>query len=273
MKTFSVDLKDLYNVSGGKLTAYIAESPFDDIKDDYKRPAVIVVPGGGYYFVSKREAEPVGSYFTYAGFQVFILDYLCNPDGARYPEQLYELACAVDYVKKNASDLLVDANNLFAVGFSAGGHLVADLSVEYEKAQKDLGLADCKPTAVGLSYAVISPEYKHTDSFKNLLEDFNDNEKQKLLESLRLDKKVNAQTPPTFIWTTAEDNCVPPQNSLRYAEALSLNGVPFELHVYPHGWHGLSNCIDEVNPAKPSFLRKNSQWMSDCADFFHDFSK
>lgn len=271
MKTFTVNLNELYNVKGGALTAYITESTSDQPSPDFKRPAVIIVPGGAYWMVSKREAEPVGSYFIYAGFQVFILNYLCAPDGVKYPEQLHELAAALDYVKKNADALAVEKNKVFAVGFSAGGHLVANLSVNYLKAQKDMGIVDCKPTATGLCYPVISPEYKHTASFDNLLKGYNDDEKKLLIPEVSLDKMVTANTSPAFLWTTAEDDGVPPINALRYAEALSNCGVPFELHVYPHGWHGLSNCDEEVNPSKPAFLKKNSQWISDCANFFKEF--
>lgn len=271
MKTFTVNLKELYNVKGGKVTAYITEAPFDQPDPDFRRPAVIVVPGGGYNMVSKREGEPTGNYFTYVGYQVFVLEYLCRPDGVKYPEQLYELAAAVDYVKKNADEFLVKKDKVFAVGFSAGGHLVANLAVNYKKAQKDLGLSDCTLTATGLSYPVISPEYRHKDSFDCLLNGYTDDEKKGLYDELCLDKLVTENTPPSFLWTTSEDNDVPPVNALKYAEALAEHNIKFELHVYPHGWHGLANCSEEINPAKPSFLKKNSQWISDCADFFKEF--
>lgn len=266
MRNFTVELKSLYNLSGGRLNAYISDPPFDNPVENYKRPAVIVVAGGGYYFVSKREQEPVGNYFLYQGYQVFILDYTCAPDGVKYPEQLYELGASVDYIRKNAAELLVDPEKIFCVGFSAGGHLVCDLSVEYEKVDAELAV-DSKPTAVGLCYPVITPDGGHMDSFDNLLKGYDENEKAELLESMKLDKRVTKNTPPAFIWATAKDNCVPPVNSLAYAQALSQNGVNFELHIYPNGTHGLSSCTEVIN-APSSFLAKNGTWIKDCGEFF-----
>ncbi len=269
MRTFSVELKKLYNLAGGTLNAYVSGPPFDDPVENYKRPAVIIVAGGGYYFVSKREQEPVGNYFLYLGYQVFTLDYLCAPDGVKYPEQLYELSASVDYIRKNADSLNVDKDKIFCVGFSAGGHLVCDLAVEYEKVENELGI-NCKPTAVGLCYPVITPEGGHTDTFNNLLKGYDDAKKAEILSKMRLNKLVNKDTPPAFIWATASDDCVPPVNSLMYAQALSLNGVKFELHIYPTGKHGLSSCTEVVNPPYP-YLNKNSVWLKDCEEFFRSF--
>lgn len=266
MNTATINLKDFYNVKGGVLNATYMDSPWDDPKAPFIRPAVIVVPGGAYWMVSVREGEPIANYYMYAGFQVFVLHYLCAPDNISYPEQLYELASAVDYVKKNAEKFHVDPDKVFCVGGSAGGHLTANLAVEYQKADKDLG-TDSKPTAVCLCYPVISADCGHVDSYNNLLTTYDEKEKQKLTKHLSLDKLVTPLTPPCFIWTTAEDDCVPPLNSLVFATALSLNKVKFELHVYPSGHHGTSSCSTEINAYKP-FLKKNSQWLNDSADFF-----
>lgn len=266
MNTLNVELKDLYNVQGGTLSAIYMDTPLDDSSIPFSRPAVVVVPGGAYWMVSKREAEPVATYFLHKGFQVFCLNYLCKPDGVKYPEQLYELAASVDFVRKNADKFHVNPEKIFCVGFSAGGHLTANLAVEYQKANKALSV-NCKPTAVGLCYPVISADGGHVDSFNNLLNGYSESEKATLIENLKLDKRVDKDTPPAFIWTTSADNCVPSVNSLMYAQALALNNIKYELHVYPDGHHGLSTCSEEVNAPAP-FLKKNSQWLTDCADFF-----
>ncbi len=266
MNTATINLNDFYDLKGGTLSATYMDNPWDNKSTPFIRPAVIIVPGGAYWMVSVREAEPIGNYFMYAGFQVFILNYLCARDNIGYPEQLYELASAVDYVKKNAEKFRVDPNKVFCVGSSAGGHLTANLAVEYQKADKELGI-DSKPAGVCLSYPVISASCGHVDTFNNLLNIYGEEEKQELIKHLSLEKLVTPSTPPCFIWTTAKDDYVPAVNSLIFATALSNNKVDFELHVYPEGHHGTSSCSTEINAFKP-FLKKNSQWLSDCADFF-----
>lgn len=267
MNVTKINLKELYDLKGGTLTAQCIDNPWDDTSTPFTRPAVIVVPGGGYWMVSRREAEPVGNYFLYAGFQVFILNYLCASDSVSYPEQLYELSASVDYVRKNAEKFHVDPERIYCVGFSAGGHLVGNLAVEYQNTDTVLG-TDSRPKAICLSYPVISADYGHVDSFNNLLQGYNEADKAKLTESLKLDKRVTATTPPCFIWTTAEDDCVPPINAINFAGALANNNVKFELHVYPQGWHGTSVSTEEINRSG-SFLKKNSRWIKDCADFFN----
>ena len=95
MQVEKIYLNELYHIQGGEVEALVGSEPFDQHREEWKRPALIVVPGGGYGMVSKREAEPVAFRFLAKGFQVFILDYLCAPT-AGYPEQLLELACTVD---------------------------------------------------------------------------------------------------------------------------------------------------------------------------------
>lgn len=271
MRNYKVSLQEHYGLKGGELECILADSPFDN-QTEWKRPAVVVVPGGAYWMVSKREGEPVANYFLAKGFQAFILTYRCAPDGVCYPEQLAELAAAVDYVKKHAEEYNVNPDEVFAVGFSAGGHLTADLAVEYASVEEKTGLGlDCRPTAVGLSYPVISAKAGHVDSFHNLLSGYTEEAKEELLKGLNLDELVSDSTVPSFIWSTAEDSCVPSENSLLFALALARHKIPYELHVYPQGWHGGSSCSFEINtPAE--FLRKNAAWLDSCAQFFRLFT-
>ena len=108
MKSFLVNLQEEYKfLQGGELSCILMEKPFPE-EGEWKRPAVIIAPGGGYWHVSKREGEPIAASFMALGFQTFILRYLCAPQNARYPEQLLEIASAVDYVRKNAAEFNVN---------------------------------------------------------------------------------------------------------------------------------------------------------------------
>ena len=274
MKLFTVDLHKEYNfLQGGTLECLVSENPFDAGAENWRRPALIVIPGGGYAMVSRREAVPVASAFFAKGFQVFILKYLTVEDGICYPEQLLEAAAAVDYVKKNAKALHVNPDEVFAVGFSAGGHLTCNLAVEHQNVSAKIGVAlDCKPTAVGLAYPVISRKYGHCGSHDNLLHGYTDEAKAELLKTLNLDEAVSEHTSPAFIWSTTDDQIVPIENSLRYAMALTEKGIAYELHVYPKGPHGLSVGDYEVNPGIDE-CKRVAVWVDDCAAFFRRYTE
>ena len=272
MKNETIALKDLYRVQGGTLTTYAMELPFDEGHEDWRRPAVIVVPGGGYHFVSRREAEPIGAEFWARGFQVFILDYLVAPDGVYYPEELLELACAVDYVRKNAGAYCVNPDEIFAVGFSAGGHLVASLSTNYHVALSEYaGDIDPRLTAAGLIYPVISDRYDESETHGNLFAGAEEAYREAKLPLMRLDEQVSEVTAPAYIFSTYEDTVVSSRNSLKYALAMAEAKVPYELHVYKNGHHGMSTAKTEINTGSERFVR-NRAWLDDCAAFFRDFT-
>ena len=273
MKLFTVDLHKEYPfLQGGTLECLVSENPFDVGAENWRRPALIVIPGGGYGMVSRREGVPVASAFFAKGFQVFILKYLTVADDVRYPEQLLEAASAVDYVKKNANALNVNKDEVFVVGFSAGGHLTGNLAVEHQNVSSKIGVAlDCKPTAVGLAYPVISKKHGHFGSYDNLLQGYTDEAKEELLKTLNLNESVSEHTPPAFIWATATDNVVPADNALRYALALADKGIDYELHVYPKGAHGLSVGHYEVNPVSDE-AKRVFVWVDDCATFFRMYT-
>lgn len=266
MKNEVINLKDLYNVKGGTLTSYCGDFPFDR-GSSWKRPAVIVVPGGAYCFCSKREEEPIAFEFLARGYNVFVLEYLVKDDNVGYPEQLLELASAVDYVKKNAKKYSINPKEVFAVGFSAGGHLVACLSSDYTISQKEYGeRLDSSLTAAGLIYPVISFDYID-DKFREFLPTRSDK-----LNQVRTDKLVGKNTVPAFIFSTYMDKTVPSINAIKYAEAMAENNIPYELHIYKNGDHGMSSANAEINE-RTDGISRNRNWLNDCAEFFRDYVK
>ncbi len=273
MNAYTVALKEQYPfLQGGQLECLTTSAVLDGERPEWKRPAVIVVPGGAYWMNSKREGIPVAAQFFARGFQVFVLTYLCAPDGVRYPEQLLELASAVDYVKKHAKELYVNPDEIFVVGFSAGGHLTGSLATGYSTVSGLAGVElDCKPTAVGLCYPVISEIHGHQGSYDNLLQGYSEEERRALAPTLNLDEAVSADTPPAFIWTTATDNAVPADNAVRYALALDRQGISYELHVYPKGQHGLSTGDEEVCPEIP-YANCVTPWLDACAKYFRYYT-
>ena len=239
-------LKDYFEFLGENgadptLEIYLPYNMTEMNRQNQKRPCMVVCPGGGYGMCSQRESEPISLNFLPEGFNVFVLTYTCAP--AKFPTQLREVAAVMELIYKNADNWNCDTTKVSIIGFSAGGHLAAHYSTMY----------DCKevrevfPESKGvngsiLSYPVITAlEGKcHRGSFENLLGHYPLTEEE--MDYFCPDRCVKDNTPPAFIWHTAEDNGVPVISSLLYAEALSKYKIPFELNIFPKGAHGLSTC-------------------------------
>ncbi len=245
MRVEKINLKDVFpflgeNNANPTVECYLPYNMVEMNRQDKKRPCMVVCPGGGYAFCSEREAEPIALNFLPLGFNVFVLNYSIFKE-AYYPTQLLEVAATFELIKNNADIWNCDTEKIGIIGFSAGGHLAAHYSNSFDCPEiREKFKESIKPFASVLCYPVISSnaEIAHKGSFENLLGYFPDADNTKY----SCDKLVNDNTPQTFIWHTAEDTCVPVQNSLLYALALKEHNIPFELHIYPHGWHGLSTA-------------------------------
>lgn len=229
-----------YPAKGGfipNVTAYIHE-------DDKIRPAMVIVPGGGYYLVAATEGEIVAEAFYNMGYQAFVVTYTTNvsflePLRAR---ALKDLSRAVVMVRSNAESYKIDVDRLTVCGFSAGGHLVGSLAVDFDNIELEekgqyAGINN-RPNAVILSYPVItSGEYAHEGSFKALL---GDDPSQDELDRVSLEKRVRKDMPPVFIWQCLDDDVVPVENSFLFVSACRKKDVRCEFHTFMSGGHGVS---------------------------------
>lgn len=234
-----------------------------------KRAAVLIFPGGGYEYTSEREAEPIAMKYNAAGFNAFVLYYSVSP--AKHPQPILDAARAITIIRENADEWNVDADKVIVCGFSAGGHLAAHLGVHFDKEYlfnaEGIKKGLTKPNALILSYPVItSGEYAHRGSFNALL---GDHPSEELLYEVSLEKQVSEKTPKTFIWHTFEDGAVPVENSLFFVNQLRKFNVPFEMHIYPNGGHGLSLATEETNRDGTQLNSHVSSWMQLSIDWIN----
>ena len=220
--------------SRGYLNTYV---PYNSPEMPEKtRPAMLVVTGGGYQFLSDREKEPVALRFTDLGYASFTLEYSLD---VAFPVPFLEGCMAMAYIRENAKKYCVDEKHVCAVGFSAGGHLTGMLATLFadDAVKKALGERNVRPDAVILSYPVITsdPHFWHEGSIETI-----SGGDPVLKEKLSLEKRVTKDSSPAFLWHTAEDDAVPVNNSLFMASAYAGQKVPFELHIFEKGPHGLS---------------------------------
>lgn len=253
------------------LQAYIPDNS-PEVDANRVRPAVLVLPGGGYEFTSDRENEPIALKLASEGVCAFVLKYSCAP--ARFPQALCEALTAIKFIRENAREFNIDTDNIAVCGFSAGGHLAASVGVFWNRpfiAQHigEFG-AKMKPNKLILSYPVIkNGEFAHQGSFDNLLGD--NNKSEELLALTSLEKQITLDTPPAFIWHTFEDKSVPVQNSLVFASELVAQDIPVELHIYRRGGHGLSlgNHVVDNNRAFGD-KHDSSDWIDKAIRFIYD---
>ena len=265
MRYLKLHLKDHFPFLGdnGKdptVTIYSPTNMDIDKCADAKRPCLVLCPGGGYSRISPREAEPLALDFFPLGYHIFILEYTPGPD-QNFPTQLREVAAVLELIHENSDEWLCDTERVAIMGFSAGGHLAAHYSNAYDWPEVREVFPDSHGVqACILGYPVISADETicHAGSFCNLLRR-TPTEEEKVRFSC--ENMVTDRTPPTFLWHTAADQLVPVENALVYARALADHKIPFEVHIFPFGRHGLGNVKNDPAKTIPPEAFPNKQWL------------
>ena len=223
-------------IPGGEIpsiTPYRAENKTHD-------GTVVIFPGGAYACRAPHEGDGYARFFNEHGYDVFVVDYRVSPN--RFPTELLDARRAVRLVREHAAEYGISPDKIAVMGSSAGGHLAALVST-YRPAIDGEG-ADATdeispfPNASILCYPVIDTSddaVVHYGSKINLLGEENEDLGASVSPSVIADR----HTCPAFLWHTSDDECVNVINSYRYATRLRNVGVPVEMHILPHGPHGM----------------------------------
>jgi acetyl esterase/lipase len=235
------------------LTAYLPDAA------NTTGAAMVICPGGAYMHLAPHEGNDYALWLNQHGVTCFVLKYRLGTSGYRHPAMLNDASRAVRWVRAHADEFKVDAHRVGIMGSSAGGHLAATLLTHFDAG--DANAADAierqgsRPDLGVLCYPVISMgEFTHKGSKESLL---GKNPDPELVQLLSNELQVTINTPPCFLWTTFEDTAVPIENTLLFAAALQRNHVPFDLHVYQKGGHGMGL------KDKPPFANPHP-WAGDC---------
>lgn len=256
------------------MTVYIPDPIHDG---SGRRPAMLVLPGGGYQFCSVTEAEPIALSFASKGYLTAVLYYRTQGFEARqrtpeglYPQVVHDVYWAMTTLREHAGDWAFDASSLGIIGFSAGAHLAALATYGYRDPALSEGFDPdvIAPNFAILGYPVILSQgpFIHNGSIVNLLG--TNAGSHTLIEQVDPTRYIREDSAPTFIWHTADDDAVPVQNTLTLATALTTSGVTTEVHIYPHGPHGLTLAIPYVEQRMPEV----AVWLEQAIAFANRFT-
>ncbi|MBG9982415.1 alpha/beta hydrolase [Aerococcaceae bacterium DSM 111020] len=282
------------------LTTYLL-TPSEEIGQKQERPLVLICPGGGYLYCSDREAEPMAHTFNAMGYHAAVLRYSTyfedrkkvnldrplEPDTNKlFPAPMIEIAQSIELIHSYSNEWNVDTQSVGLCGFSAGAHNVCMYATHWHKpiiqqATQLKGDA-LKPAFLISAYGLLDIEHAMKEAYRS-----GDEEKIKLtnnlltvtlgtatvsddeLKDLSPIYAVDSKTPPSFIWTTSDDTLVDAQDSVAFAMGLAHEKIPFEMHVYESGVHGLSagnyasaNRVKQIHWQAHQWVHEVERWLA-----------
>ncbi len=233
-------------------------TPYLPAADKAVHTAIVICPGGGYGGLAPHEGDGYATWLSDQGVACFVLKYRLGSKGYRHPSMMLDVQRALRTVRAGADKWSVDPRRIGVMGSSAGGHLATTAATHFDSGKPDatdpVDRASCRPDFAIICYGVISMEdgVTHGGSKNNLLGKDPD---PALVQLLSNEKQVTKDTPPCFVWSTGEDNAVPPENSFRFVNALRANKIPYDFHIYQKGPHGIGLsrgkggvAADDVHP-------------------------
>ena len=246
-----------YNQEETSITPYLVKNGNKD------KGLVVVCPGGAYVNRAPHEGEPIAKMLNEAGISAVVLNYRVAP--YKHPVMLTDASRAIKFARYHAEVWGINPEKIGILGFSAGGHLAVSACEHYDYGRDDgdeIDKMSSRPNAGIFCYPVATfiPEYTHMGSLHNLLGTTPD---EKLVHKLSGENSVPDDCPPIFMWHTAEDQAVSVNNSLEMGRALKAKNIPFELHVFPYGFHGLGLANDEAryNPHVAQWFGLLINWL------------
>ena len=235
------------------------------------RPPILIFPGGGYMFCSRREWEPVALAFAMQGFQPFVLEYH-RADESAYPAPIMDAERALTWIAEHAAEFEVNPHKSVVMGVSAGGHLAHVVGSSHPleefraKARSYEGGQAIDPDA--FTIAAIVTGYPAVN-LKKLVEE-NEPGGQPRFEAGAMFTQYVAEadpmeligpnTPPTFIFTTCQDEVLPAALTVEYVARLMAAGHEPEFHLFNEGLHGAST-VDSWSDPSGMFPRRLGAWI------------
>lgn len=257
---FNEDFQTEANLNTSVITPFIVD-------DGKVHAGVVVVPGGGYTHRAEHEGEPIARWLNERGINAFVVDYRIEPYS--YPVPMVDIKRAVKFVRFYAEKFMTYPDKIGIMGFSAGAHAACCSTEFYDEEDyepfDDIDKVSARPDICVLCYPVITmkDEFCHLGSKERIL-----GGNLSLEKKLSCEENVREDMPPVFLWHTFEDMSVPVRNSLEMAIALKAKEIPFELHIYPNGRHGLGivKCVDVEGTNKWTECFENWLWRNGFCD-------